>query len=193
MPINDPAVLKDPFRGAVVAWLAASKGAFWISSGLRTRQEQIDLRVSNGCPDIFTSPASTCRIPTAIPGTSKHERGEAVDVAGDKALAARLAPRFGLGLTVPGEDWHFEVVDATTAAQYPYNEEFTVEQFDRLIAAIEDLTKVVKRQGELTRKTVRRQALLTRLDVKRAAKADQADLDAILDELAQLGAEEAEG
>lgn len=193
MPINDPAVLKDPFRGAVVAWLAAGEGAFWITSGLRTRQEQIDLRVSNGCPDIFTSPASTCRVPTAIPGTSKHERGEAVDVAGDKTLAARLAPRFGLGLTVPGEDWHFEVVNAATAAQYPYNEEFTVEQFDRLIAAIDNLTKVVKRQGDLTRRTVRRQALLTRLDVKRAAKADQADLDAILDELAQLGAEETEG
>lgn len=192
MPINDPHVLAPPFRDAVIAWLDEGDGRFWITSGLRTRQEQIDLRVSNGCPDIWSSPASTCRVPTAIPGTSKHERGEAVDVGGDKALAARLAPRFGLGLTVPGEDWHFEVTNAAVASTYP-KEGFTMADIDRLIDKLDDLTKVTKRQGELNRRTTRRQALLVRRDVLRAAKADQKDLDAILDELEKLGPEEAEG
>lgn len=192
MPINDPRALKPPFREAVIAWLDAGDGAFWISSGLRTRQEQIDLRVSNGCPDIFTSPASTCRVPTAIPGTSKHERGEAVDIAGDKGLAARLAPRFGLGLTVPGEDWHFEVVDPAIASTYP-KKGLTMEEVRQITEAINNLAKIVQRQGELTRKSVRRQSLLTRRQAAKHFKATAEELQDIDDELAALGPEEAEG
>ena len=41
-------------------------------SGLRSNSHQASLRVSNGCPDVYTAPASSCRVPTAIPGRSLH-------------------------------------------------------------------------------------------------------------------------
>lgn len=204
MPINDPQALAPPMRGATIAWLAAGRGAFRITSGVRTRQEQIDLRISNGCPDIFSSPASSCRIATAIPGTSKHERGEAVDVGGDRSLAARLAPQFGLGLTVPGEPWHFEVVNSSIASRYLNERGFTMAEINRIISKLDDVISAVQNQGELTRQKIeaqgelsrvsnRRQALLTRHEVLKAARADQKDLNAIRAELAELGPEEAQG
>jgi len=45
-----------------------------VYSGTREDEHQARLRVSNGCPDVYKSPASTCRIPTAIPGRSLHNR-----------------------------------------------------------------------------------------------------------------------
>lgn len=192
MPINDPHALTPPLREAAVAWLEAGKGAFYVVSGLRTRQEQIDLRVTNGCPDIWTSSASSCRVPTAIPGTSRHETGLAVDVGGDKVLAKRLAPQFGLGLTVPGEDWHFEVVNEAVANTYP-KDGFTMAEIDRIIDKLDDVIKSNQRQENLTRTSIRRQALLTRHDVLKAANAEKKLIQAVLDELAELGPEEAQG
>jgi hypothetical protein len=49
-----------------------------ISSGWRDPQQQIALRKQN-CPDWQNSPAGACRPPTAKPGTSIHERGQAID------------------------------------------------------------------------------------------------------------------
>ncbi len=49
-----------------------------ISSGWRDPSSQIALRKSN-CPNWQTSPASACHPPTAKPGTSQHEKGNAVD------------------------------------------------------------------------------------------------------------------
>ncbi|MBP7767325.1 M15 family metallopeptidase [Candidatus Saccharibacteria bacterium] len=49
-----------------------------ISSGWRDPQKQIALRKQN-CPDWQTSPASACSPPTAKPGTSNHESGQAID------------------------------------------------------------------------------------------------------------------
>jgi zinc D-Ala-D-Ala carboxypeptidase len=47
--------------------------------GYRSTESQIRLRQVNGCPDIWNSPASACRVPTAKPGSSEHEKGLAVD------------------------------------------------------------------------------------------------------------------
>src|SRR5262245_59569534 len=80
-------------------------------SGLRSVDEQARLRIKNGCPDVWSSPASSCRVPTAIPGKSNHNHGFAMDITGDKAWANRNAARFGLHFPVSGEDWHVEMID----------------------------------------------------------------------------------
>lgn len=86
-------------------------------SGYRSTQSQIQLRLANGCPDVHSAPASACRVPTAIPGQSMHERGEAVDftyrgqIIGSQAnlgfrwLQANAA-RFGF-YNLPSEPWHW--------------------------------------------------------------------------------------
>lgn len=59
---------------------AAADGITFSSGGFRTAAEQIRLRTVNGCPDVYTAPASSCRVPTARPGTSNHELGLAMDM-----------------------------------------------------------------------------------------------------------------
>jgi hypothetical protein len=111
--MGSTAGLVEPFKTNVDRLVAASHGAVSVTSGFRTRAQQVEARKRNGCPDIYKSPASACRVPTAIPGTSQHERGLAVDFGGDLALADRLAPQFGMHRTVPGEAWHFEPTNAS--------------------------------------------------------------------------------
>lgn len=94
--------LAEPLRTAVKGLLAeanagSSTPRVVISSAFRTRAEQQALWDAN--PD----PARV-----APPGTSKHEQGRAVDFGGDLALVAKLAPKYGLAATVPGEPWHYE-------------------------------------------------------------------------------------
>lgn len=48
-------------------------------SGYRSPETTARLRRANGCPDVYESPSSACRIPTARPGSSMHEKGLAVD------------------------------------------------------------------------------------------------------------------
>lgn len=48
-------------------------------AAFRSRADQVKLRTTNNCPDVYTSPASSCKPPTAIPGTSMHESGLAID------------------------------------------------------------------------------------------------------------------
>lgn len=48
-------------------------------SGYRSPETTARLRRINGCPDVYESPASACRIPTARPGESMHEQGLAID------------------------------------------------------------------------------------------------------------------
>jgi hypothetical protein len=81
-------------------------------TGLRTYENQVDLRRENGCPNVMTSPPSSCRVPTAIPGTSNHEQGSAFDFnVGDKSspqykwLAANGA-KYNL-YNLPSEAWHW--------------------------------------------------------------------------------------
>ncbi|MCW2961104.1 MAG: penicillin-resistant DD-carboxypeptidase, partial [Thermoleophilia bacterium] len=78
-----------------------------VVSGHRTRAEQADLyrRFTSGTGNL-----------AAVPGTSRHEHGDAADVyVGGVALAdvpgaALLAQLGGLGFPVPGEPWHVEAV-----------------------------------------------------------------------------------
>lgn len=98
---------------------AAADGVALSGGGFRTKEQQIQLRVTNGCPDIWTAPASSCRVPTAIPGRSLHEIGLAVDMTsggrtiGDRNsvpfrwLAAN-ASRYGLA-NLPSEPWHWSI------------------------------------------------------------------------------------
>ncbi len=48
-------------------------------SGYRSPEVTARLRIVNGCRDVYNAPASSCRVPTARPGSSEHEKGLAVD------------------------------------------------------------------------------------------------------------------
>ena len=85
--------------------------------GFRTYERQVELRTENGCPDL-TSSASTCDTPTAVPGKSNHENGEAIDFtqggstigrgsSGFKWLQSNAAT-YGLK-NLPSEAWHWSV------------------------------------------------------------------------------------
>jgi hypothetical protein len=106
--------LAEPLRSAVKALVAdAARSGVTVtaSSTRRTYAQQVALRMSNGCPDVHTSPASSCKVPTAIPGTSKHESGLAVDFTNtDKIIGAvaERAAKYQIHRTVPGERWHYE-------------------------------------------------------------------------------------
>ncbi|GAA0584794.1 hypothetical protein GCM10010172_82230 [Paractinoplanes ferrugineus] len=86
--------------------------------GFRTKQRQIELRTINGCPDVWTAPSSSCRVPTAIPGRSLHEIGLAVDVSsGGRTINAKSpafawlklhAKDYGF-VNLPAEAWHWSV------------------------------------------------------------------------------------
>lgn len=75
-------------RGVNASWsnnmsqlLAAAKadGKELAGGGFRTAAEQIRLRSVNHCADIYTASPDTCKPKTAIPGTSNHELGLAID------------------------------------------------------------------------------------------------------------------
>jgi D-alanyl-D-alanine carboxypeptidase len=86
--------------------------------GFRTKQRQIELRTINGCPDVWTAPASSCRVPTAIPGRSLHEIGLAVDISSGGRTINSKSPAFtwlkshaadyGF-INLPAEAWHWSV------------------------------------------------------------------------------------
>ena len=103
---------------------AAADGIALGGSGYRSPEVTARLRRANGCPDVYESPASACRIPTARPGTSEHETGLAIDFtwrgqticyprpaarcSGNAAfdwLRANAA-RFGFH-NLPSEAWHW--------------------------------------------------------------------------------------
>jgi zinc D-Ala-D-Ala carboxypeptidase len=97
----------------------AKKAGISISGGgFRTTQRQIELRKINGCPDVWTAPSSSCRVPTAIPGRSLHEIGMAVDItSGGKTLTSKSpafkwlqthADEYGF-VNLPSEPWHWSI------------------------------------------------------------------------------------
>jgi len=98
----------------------AAKAGIQISGGgFRTTKQQITLRTTNGCPDVWTAPASSCKVPTAIPGRSLHEIGLAVDLtSGRKSISDRNsaafkwlaanAGRYGF-VNLPAEPWHWSI------------------------------------------------------------------------------------
>jgi hypothetical protein len=103
---------------------ARADGIVLGGSGYRSPDAQAALRRANGCPDVWTSPASSCRVPTAIPGSSEHEKGLAVDFtyqgqticfprpssscSGNAAFnwLRANAGRYGL-INLPSEAWHW--------------------------------------------------------------------------------------
>ena len=97
---------------------AKKAGISIAGGGFRPKQRQIELRKINGCPDVWTAPASSCRVPTAIPGRSLHEIGMAVDVtAGGKTITSKSpafkwlqahADEYGFA-NLPSEPWHWSI------------------------------------------------------------------------------------
>jgi D-alanyl-D-alanine carboxypeptidase len=96
---------------------ASTPAAGICGGGYRSSQAQIDARQRNGCPDIYTSPPSSCRTPTARPGQSMHERGLAIDFTCDGSIVGKRsgpcwdylvanAGKYGLH-NLPSEPWHW--------------------------------------------------------------------------------------
>lgn len=95
--------------------------------GYRSTERQIQLRIKNGCADIYTASSSTCSPPTARPGSSRHERGLAVDfyclsssgaqirfadcrspITGERAFDWMVANAGNFGfINLPSEPWHW--------------------------------------------------------------------------------------
>lgn len=85
-------------------------------SGYRDSSSQVALRQANGCPDTYIAPASSCRVPTARPGSSMHEQGLAIDFTSGGSLLTRgsaafawmstNASRYGF-FNYPPEPWHW--------------------------------------------------------------------------------------
>lgn len=97
---------------------AAADGIMLCGGGYRSSERQAELRMVNGCPDTHSSPPSSCRVPTAAPGNSMHERGLAVDFTcnGGGAIGSRSSPCFqwlsanasSYGFyNLPSEPWHW--------------------------------------------------------------------------------------
>jgi len=86
--------------------------------GYRSYDEQQKIRVKNGCSSP-SLPSSACTPPTAKPGTSNHESGEAIDFSvGGRSIRSKGSKEF-LWLTAnaskyglqnfPKEAWHWSV------------------------------------------------------------------------------------
>lgn len=98
---------------------AHSAGLQMSGGGFRTMDGQVAARSKNGCPDIYNSPSSSCKTPTARPGYSNHQMGLAIDftVAGSLCNTHATpcyqwlnghANSFGL-YNFPKEAWHWSV------------------------------------------------------------------------------------
>lgn len=100
---------------AMVAAAAAAGVTLGANSSWRSRDEQIALRRQNCGPtdyDIYARPAGECSPVTAIPGTSNHETGLAVDFSDAQVggavnnwLRANAAAYHYTNL--PSESWHW--------------------------------------------------------------------------------------
>lgn len=97
--------------------IAAAPGKITVASGTRTYAEQERLY------NLYLAGQGNL---AAKPGTSKHETGQADDLAFSsptvKQWAHDNAARFGLVFPVKGEDWH---VEATSVAGYSPNQDGT--------------------------------------------------------------------
>lgn len=97
---NETLKFQKPLGDALIALAKASGEPIQVNSAYRSNEEQAALYQAylNGTGNL-----------AAPPGQSNHNHGAAVDVN----LTARqreLAPQFGLGFPVGGEDWHMELV-----------------------------------------------------------------------------------
>jgi Lysozyme like domain/D-alanyl-D-alanine carboxypeptidase len=100
---------------------AAAAGLRLGGGGFRSQAEQIVLRRAH-CPDVWTSPPSSCHPPTAIPGKSQHEWGLAIDFTnGGHTIGSHTDPTWqwlsahagSYGLrNLPSEPWHWSTTGA---------------------------------------------------------------------------------
>ncbi len=111
---TDPNDLAEPLGTLVRYAIAAARRdgrTLFLTSGRRTNAEQVALRRAH-CGttpyEIYEAPSASCSPPTARPGESKHETGQAADMAGDTDWMARLLSQYGVTRPVGGEEWHFE-------------------------------------------------------------------------------------
>jgi LAS superfamily LD-carboxypeptidase LdcB len=103
----------DAVRNMIAA--AAADGVTLSGGGYRDSQQQIDLRRAHcGSSDyaIYQAPSSSCSPPTAIPGTSMHEQGLAIDFDncsyGTSVYNWLSGHAAGYGLyNLPSESWHW--------------------------------------------------------------------------------------
>ncbi len=96
---------------------AAADGIALDGWGWRSHEQQISLRAAH-CADIWTTPASECNPPTAVPGTSRHEFGLAIDFHAGGAALGSTSPEFqwlsqhaatyGF-FNLPSEPWHWSI------------------------------------------------------------------------------------
>jgi hypothetical protein len=90
--------------------------------GYRDRDQQVRLRIEHcgsSAYAIYQMPSGSCSPPTAIPGTSMHERGLAIDFqCAGQPMSGRSSPCFAwmaahaatFGLSnLPSEPWHWSV------------------------------------------------------------------------------------
>lgn len=102
------------------AWTA---GIQLSGGGFRTYEEQIQVRIKNcggnSTYNIYHKPNTQCSPPTAIPGTSRHEKGKAFDFNCSGSLIRNPsnacfvwlknnAGKYGLK-NYPAENWHWSV------------------------------------------------------------------------------------
>ena len=95
----------DPdFEARANALVAQSNGAIWIESGDRDTETQT--RLWNEAVAKYGEEEAPNWV--APPGSSYHEKGQAIDFGGDMKLLAQLAPQFGLWQPMSWEEWHWE-------------------------------------------------------------------------------------
>ena len=110
-------VVNTSIAGQIAAMLNAARadGVVLTGSGYRDPAEQIALRRQNcGTSNyaIYQAPSSSCSPPTAVPGTSNHEQGLAIDFRNCSHGSACFswlsanASRFGM-FNLPSESWHW--------------------------------------------------------------------------------------
>jgi len=80
-----------------------------LSSGVRSTADQARLYAERG-----SNPN-----PVAFPGTSKHERGQAVDIGGMSPVARALLPQYGLAQPVANDPPHVELAPTQVASADP--------------------------------------------------------------------------
>jgi len=121
-PVGGSITVAGSISGNVQALLndAAADGVMLCGGGYRNPEEQVQLRMAHcGTSNyaIYQMPASQCSPPTAIPGTSMHEQGLAIDFTcngggtvstGDECWDWLQANAAGYGLyNLPSESWHW--------------------------------------------------------------------------------------
>ncbi len=121
-PIGGSITVAGSISGNVQALLddAAADGVMLCGGGYRDPEEQVQLRMEHCGTSyyaIYEMPASQCDPPTAIPGTSMHEQGLAIDftcngggtvTTGDECWDWLQANAVAYGLyNLPSEPWHW--------------------------------------------------------------------------------------